>query len=121
MTLPRLLLAWLPVAAWFLLVRWAARGWLGAGAPSDSGAPAADVWVTGLEAAAVTLFASLWFDSLGAGGWWLLFLLVGALVAFAPRLRDGPTGLTRRRAIVLGLADVARYVGAGGLLAWRLE
>src|SRR5207302_1792163 len=32
-----------------------------------------------VEAGLLTLFASLWFDSIGSGGWWLLFLLVGAL------------------------------------------
>jgi hypothetical protein len=34
----------------------------------------------------LTLFASLWFDSLGAGGWWLPFALLGVLVAFPRRL-----------------------------------
>ena len=115
MTLPRLLLAWLPVAVMFLALGWAARRAFG-GAES----PLAAARDAALEAAGVALFASLWFDSLGAGGWWLLFLLVGALVAFAPRLRDGPGALPPARRVVLGLADVARYVAAGAVLAWRL-
>ena len=121
MTLPRLLLAWLAVGVWFLAAQWAARRWM----HHDATAPAP--WArtaraTALEAAGVTLFASLWFDSLGHGGWWLLFLLLGLLVSFAPRLGDTPAGPSpaRRTALVAGLADVARYVGAGALLAWRL-
>ena len=121
MTLPRLLLAWLTVGAWFLAARWAARRWM----LHDATAPAP--WArtaraTALEAAGVTLFASLWFDSLGHGGWWLLFLLLGLLITFAPRLVDPPSPPPARRAtLVAGLADVARYVGAGAVLAWRLH
>jgi hypothetical protein len=62
------------------------------------------------EAGLLTLFASLWFDSLGSAGWWVLFLLVGAIAA----------GLPRRPPWRAALIDVARYVGAGALLAWRL-
>lgn len=125
MTLPRLLLAWLAVGVWFLAARWAARHWLlhdaTVPAPWAPGARAARG--TALEAAGVTLFASLWFDSLGHGGWWLLFLLVGLLVAFAPRLGDTPQApvLAFRTAVLAGLADVARYLGAGAVLAWRLH
>jgi hypothetical protein len=116
-TLARLALAWLAVGAWFLVAGWAARRWVTGGAAVPS------PWTTALEAAAVTLFASLWFDSLGHGGWWLLFLLVGALAAFAPRLSTTAPAPTspRRAALFAGLADVARYVGAGALLAWRLS
>ncbi len=68
------------------------------------------------------LFASLWFDTLGAGGWWLLFFLIGLLVAFPRRLVlwrsvEPPR---RRAMLVHAWLDVARYVAAGGLLAWRL-
>jgi len=124
-TLPRLLLAWLAVGAWFLAARWAARRWIlrdGAAPPpwAPGRAPARAI---ALEAAGVTLFASLWFDSLGHGGWWLLFLLVGLLVTFAPRLSETPPGPppARRTTLLAGLADVARYVGAGAVLAWRLQ
>lgn len=99
MTLGRLVLAWAVVALWFVAVTWVTehrRNLTGAGG----------------EALILTLIASLWFDSLGHGGWWLLFLLLGALAAFPARLRE--------RAVLLGLVDAGRYVGAGALLAWRL-
>ena len=65
MTLTRLFLAWVPVAVVF-----AAVGGLGAGLAKLSPTEAPDEWRKmalwrSLEAAAVTLFASLWFDSLG--------------------------------------------------------
>jgi hypothetical protein len=75
-----------------------------------------------VEAAIVTLFASLWFDSLGTDGWWLLFLLVGLLATVPNHLQNTETE-TRRwvtfAAVELG--ELARYVVAGGLLAWRLS
>jgi len=108
MTLGRLLLAWLPVATWFAAFGWAAHRWIGiAASPALSHGGLA--WTVG-EALLVTLFGSLWFDSLGHGGWWLLFGLVGLLVA---RLPTAPGFLT------LALSTL-RYLGAGALLAWRL-
>ena len=124
MSLGRLLLAWLPVAALFVLAPpigdrgdgvvgkgyfvWSYSRW--------------EVWWRLVEAAVVVLFGSLWFDTLGAGGWGVLFFLVGLLVAFPRRLVMWQyVGPPRRRALLVhaGL-DVARYVAAGGLLAWRL-
>jgi hypothetical protein len=123
-TLGRLLLAWLPVAALFAVAppigyRWdvfVSQGffiWM------------YNRWELGwrlAEAGVVTLFASLWFDSLGAGGWWLLFLLVGLLAAFPRRLVMWQYVEPERRRHLLAHAglDVARYVAAGALLAWRL-
>jgi len=122
-TLGRLLLAWVPVAVWFVVAppigyrvglvvgrqyfvwsynRWAVIGRL-------------------LEAVVVTLLASLWFDSLGSGGWWLLFLLIGLLVAYPVRWQLLTTAVAeRRRELLAGLMDTARYVVAGAILAWRL-
>jgi hypothetical protein len=71
------------------------------------------------EALVVTLFASLWFDSLGRGEWWLLFFLVGLLAGFPARLAE-LQGPVTRRLLWLGLADTARYVVAGAILSWRL-
>lgn len=114
MTLERLLLAWLAVAVWFAGVVWTGRRWVGAGRPA--------LRVLAGEAAVLTLFASLWFDSLGSGGWWLLFLLVGLLAAFPVRLQEIAAGtLPRGPEILLALVDTARYVGAGAILAWRLR
>jgi hypothetical protein len=123
-TLGRLLEAWLPVAALFVVAppigyRWdliVGRGFF---------VWSFNRWEIGwrlAEAAVVTLFASLWFDSLGAGGWWLLFLLVGLLVAFPRRLVmwQHVEPARRRHLLVHACLDVARYVAAGGLLAWRL-
>ena len=124
MTLGRLIGAWLPVAVLFAVVppigyRW--NGTVGQGAFVRS----FNRWEIGwrlVEAAVVTLFASLWFDSLGAGGWWLLFFLVGLLVAFPRRLVMWQHVEPPRRRALLAHAslDVARYVAAGAILAWRL-
>lgn len=112
MTLDRLALAWLPVALWFWAAGLLARR---LDAPADAGgAPRARLPVArpSIEALVLTLFASLWFDSLGHGGWYLLFPLVGTLVALA---RRAPA-----RVQSFFLFDVARYAAAGALLAWRL-
>ncbi len=124
MSLGRLALAWLPVAALFVVTPPIGYRWDG---PADQAALVWsanrwELWWRLVEAAAVTLFGSLWFDTLGAGGWWVLFFLVGLLVAFPRRLVMWQNAAPpRRRALFLhaGL-DVARYVAAGGLLAWRL-
>ena len=119
-TLGRLGLAWLFVAVWFVVTGWAAWRALGV-LPADSLARRRTaVWTAG-EATVVTLFASLWFNSLGSGGWWLLFLLVGLLAAFPVRLQGMVAGtLPQRLGLRLALVDTARYLGAGAILAWRL-
>lgn len=113
MTLTRLVLAWLPVALEFTIV-----GALFQGARGDTATEPVAARVErelpwrSVEAAAVTLLASLWFDSLGHGGWWLLFLLLGVLVALADApSRDLPLNATRH---------ALRYLAAGAILAWRL-
>jgi len=125
-TLGRLVLAWIPVAAWFgiatlgipLLMRWLSQpaGQADAGAAAPRG-----LWTWPIaEAGLLTLFASLWFDSLGSGGWWLLFALVGAL-ATVPKWLPGPDRAVPNRVLLVGAcADLARYEIAGAILAWRL-
>jgi hypothetical protein len=108
MTLGRLLLAWLPVAAWFGAAGWGAHRVVGLAA-SPPPTPGTYVAVA-VEALLVTLFGSLWFDSLGHGQWWLLFGLVGILAA----------GVSARPPFVAVAVSVLRYLGAGALLAWRL-
>ncbi|HUL03297.1 MAG TPA: hypothetical protein VLV16_08740 [Gemmatimonadales bacterium] len=105
MTLGRLVLAWLVVAAWFVGAAMVHARLL------TSQQPPLRIlgWRAG-EALVVTLIASLWFDSLGHGGWWLLFLLIGAVAAIA----------SQPATLVTACVDLARYVGAGALLAWRL-
>ena len=73
----RLVLAWVPVALWFVAVAWVSERWAWKG--GDPAGLTRRAGRVGAEAAGVTLLASLWFDSLGHGGWWLVFLLVGLL------------------------------------------
>lgn len=126
MTLGRLVLAWIVVAAWFIVATFGVTtvaALVGRPGGGQSGfmasvPPIVLKWRL-VEAALLTLFASLWFDSLGSGGWWLLFLLVGAL-ATIPTWLIRADGEPRRAQLVGAASDVARYVIAGGLLAWRL-
>ncbi|HET7295596.1 MAG TPA: hypothetical protein VFI66_00545 [Gemmatimonadales bacterium] len=126
MTLGRLVLAWLPVAVWFVVATYAIPPLVGsASRPPDQpgvGPPVASPLLTWrlVEAGLLTLFASLWFDSLGSGGWWLLFLLVGAIATIPLWLSPRAADLPRRARVVGACADLARYVVAGGILAWRL-
>jgi hypothetical protein len=78
----------------------------------------APAWRFAGEGVLLTLFGALWFGSLGAGAWWLVFALVGAIAQW-----PFPGEPTRRRvARELGgrAQRVARIVVAGALLAWRL-
>jgi hypothetical protein len=115
--LPRLLAAWLAVAVWFLVWQEGRRRFGGAGAGDQS----ASWWRRTLpalaEALLLTLFAALWFASLGHGGWLLLFGLLGGLMESSVRLRSLPGSPFPWREVALG---VARIVAAGALLAWRL-
>ncbi len=126
MTLGRLVLAWLPVAVWFVLATYANPLLVAAlSKPPDQ----PFVWVAVelsllkwrlVEAALLTLFASLWFDSLGSGSWWLLFALVGALATIPTWLPRPERAVPNRVLLVGACADLARYEIAGALLAWRL-
>jgi hypothetical protein len=136
MALSRLFGGWIAVVVWLLLWELVAAR---LGAARGDGRPTRSVGPTGMpatgmralrarirarvhlgEALLLTLLGALWFGSLGAGGWWLVFGLVGAL-------REWPVPRGRRPAerpdpIVIGLSLllVLRTVVAGGLLAWRL-
>jgi hypothetical protein len=113
LTLGRLILAWLPVAVWLAL---AAYGRRRLGAADQAPSPPEASGLLAAEAGVVTLIASLWFDSLGHGGWWLLFLLFGLLVAIPAT----PPAETRRARLARIAFDCARYVVAGLILSWRL-
>lgn len=102
MALSRILLAWSAVSAW--LIGWQ---WTEAKTARPRTLAARDLREVVAEALLVTLFGALWFASLGAGTWWLPFLLVGTL-------REWPIRSVR------GAVRIARLVGAGGLLAWSL-
>ena len=107
MTLGRLVIAWIVVAVWFGIVTF------------FTGARA--VWVSLGEAALLTLIASLWFDSLGSGEWWLLFLLIGALAQVPVWVRSRSDGVPTRLRLAALTTDLGRFVVAGALLAWRLS
>ena len=125
MTLGRLVLAWVLVAAWFVVATFAIP-LVVAMVSKPAGQP---VWAAVafsllrwrlIEAGLLTLFGSLWFDSLGSGGWWLLFLLVGALATLPMWRLPSSEQLPRMARIAGAGADLARYVVAGAILAWRL-
>jgi len=86
MAFARVLAAWVAVA--LVLALWRAlehlmrdeRGGFGAALRGSAGPLLA-------EAALVALLGGLWFASLGSGGGWLVFLLVGLLVELSPRFR----------------------------------
>jgi hypothetical protein len=105
MALSRLLGGWIAVVVWLLL--WDLVGSRIAGARSTGKPRRAEVALA--EAGLLTLLGALWFGSLGAGAWWLVFGLVGAL-------REWPGSTSAGRSLL----RVARTVVAGGLLAWRL-
>lgn len=65
------------------------------------------------EAALLTLFAGLWFTSLGSGGTLLLFLVLGALIELPSRLRSHPVRDLPWKPVIGG---VLRIVLAGLLL-----
>jgi hypothetical protein len=113
-------LAWLLVAAWFVV--WevvAARLERGSNAGGWLRAPA-QVYVA--EALLLTLFGALWFASLGSGGWVIMFALLGLLMEWPGPLRAGhrneiPPG---KRARATG-AGILRIVAAGSILWWRMH
>lgn len=118
MALTRILAAWAIVFVWLLawdLVASRLSGEAGPGFGARLGLGAG-------EGLLLTLLGALWFATLGAAAWWLVFALVGALREWPsptaparPRRRNGDgTGLGLR------LLGVVRVVLAGGWLAWRL-
>ncbi|MGH7568581.1 MAG: hypothetical protein ACREL9_06365 [Gemmatimonadales bacterium] len=129
MTLGRLIVAWLPVAAWLAASRYALmRGRLRLVPPEPPEPASAEALLVRAalpvgfaESIVVTLLAALWFDSLGHGGWWLLFALIGLVHTLPPLVHQYWLSRRAARAQVVGfLLDTARYVVAGGLLAWLL-
>lgn len=102
MPIGRIALAWAAVAAW--LVVWAA---VECRLARSAVLRMRDVRSLAGEALLLTLFAALWFGSLGAGSAWLVFALLGTLMEWPVR---APADAAR----------VARVVAAGGLSAWVL-
>ena len=125
MTLGRLIVAWIVVAAWFVLATfltaYAVASLTMAQQRFVVAVPTSLLTWRVAEAGLLTLIASLWFDSLGSGQWWLLFLLIGALITTSSWSERRATESSRRALIAGAVADIGRYVIAGGLLAWRLS
>jgi hypothetical protein len=114
MALSRILLGWALVTAWLL-------GW-DLIARRAAGLDRRAALLASGEALLLTLFGALWFGSLGAGAWWLVFGLVAALREW-PSGGTAPVGTRVRMApppLALRLVRVLRTLVAGGILAWRL-
>ena len=114
MALSRLLLGWALVTVWLVgwdLIARRRAGWQRRIALLDGG-----------EALLLTLFGALWFGSLGAGAWWLVFGLVAALREWpsAAEPASGPRARAPRTPAALRLVRMVRTLVAGGILAWRL-
>ena len=110
-------------------VRWVSGRWgfrVGETSPLPTplawGSALRAVWLpAAVEALALTLLASLWFASLGSGGWVVLFLLVGALAGGADRwTRSRLLGAPAGDALRLLAASLLKYLVAGGVCAWCL-
>ncbi len=113
MSLTRVVVGWLLVSAWFAvadLILARLRG------PDLSPRGPAPRWLPIVEGFLFTLFAALWFGSLGSGGWVLLFIMLALLFELPVRLRDAvqrsrPKGL----AMAVGVGVVRTLVAAGVL------
>jgi hypothetical protein len=105
MALSRLFWGWIAVGAWLFL--WDVVGSRLGGARHNGKPRRVRVYL--VEGLLLTLLGGLWFGSLGTGGWWLVFGLVGALRQWPV---SPPVGVS--------LLLVLRTTVAGGLLAWRL-
>jgi len=116
MALSRLLQAWLGVTVWLLLWELVVSRFVGR--RGNGKLRRARVFV--VEALLLTMFGALWFGSLGAGAWWLVFGLVGALREWPGPTGQRPGGETDPIGIGLAALRVLRTVAAGGILAWRL-
>lgn len=111
------MVAWLAVGAWLLLWEAMARQ---VGRGGEGPWIRGPLWHYAGESLLLTLFGALWFASLGAGGWWLVFALVGAISEW-PAPSGGRKGRRRLARELAGRAlRVARLLAAGGILAWRL-
>ncbi|TFG43568.1 MAG: hypothetical protein E4H41_09085 [Gemmatimonadales bacterium] len=117
MPLVRVLLGWM--ATWILFLVWEAVEGKVAGGTGEPGrkllrrAPGAYF----IEALLFTLIAGLWFASLGHGGWWLVFGLMGLLVEWAGWMRVANMDDSPFPPLVHVLLGGLRGAAAGGILS----
>ncbi len=110
MTLSTLLLGYVPVALLFIGANWYLSG---------KTLTRRSAVASAAEALVFTLFAALWFASLGAGGWVWIFGLLGVLIAGAERSQRIALLRSQSRDEVAGfVGGVVKYLAAGGLLAY---
>lgn len=120
MALTRVVLGWL--ATWVFFLGWEAVEARVAGGPKEPGrtllrrAPGAYF----IEALLLALIAGLWFASLGHGGAWLLFGLIGLLVEWAGWMRIAGMDDTPFPPLVHVLLGGLRGAAAGTLLSFLL-
>lgn len=128
MSLTTITVAFVLVAALFNAASLLTAGWIAGLEPGSAPAraPATSLLARVFPAATfeslvLTLLAALWFNSLGHGGWVLVFLLLGALTAgdrwVRHRMLGTPTGLEIR----LFVAALLKYLLAGLVCVWRLS
>lgn len=115
MPFARIVVGWIAVVLLFLTWREVEfrRATTGAAAP-----PRAALRPILIEAALLVLFAGLWFGSLGSGGGWLLFPLLGALIELPGRLRQQAAGIPIRWGATL--SAILRIAIPGILLGFIL-
>lgn len=119
MSVLRLALGWGAVSVWFFLFELIEQKLVG---PRPAAGRLRAGWKLYLaDALLLTLFAALWFASLGHGGWVLLFLMVGLLMEGPARYRDGAGTMDLSgKGIIRLLVGLVRIVATGGILAWLL-
>jgi hypothetical protein len=111
------------VAAWLLVVTWFVA-WEAVTARLDrsrneGGWLRAPVRIYVVEALLLTLLATLWFASIGSGGWPLVFAFIGLLMEWPGPVRHGLRAEDGSwRAFVRVASGVVRVVGAAALVAW---
>lgn len=120
MTLLRLVLGWAAVSIWFFIFELLEQRVAGP-APVEGRKLRAGWKVYVADALLLTLFAGLWFASLGHGGWVILFLMLGLLMEGPAGHRAGASKMDlSRKGMLRLLLGLTRIVVAGGILAWRL-
>jgi hypothetical protein len=113
MAFTRIVMGWAAVTLLFALWSTAERRLGKPVGPAPPRALRVDLPIHAVEGLLLTLFAGLWFGSLGSGGAALLFLVVGALMEVPSRMRDRTGAGVAWKPMVAG---ILRIVLAGMVL-----